>query len=351
MSARESTMAPSPGATMPAFLLDRYAKGATLRRADVPVPEVGEHDVLVRIHAAGVNVLDAKLRSGEFKLILPYRLPLVLGHDLAGTVVRVGAAVTAFRPGDAVYARPADHRIGTFAHYIAVHQDDVAPKPATLSMTEAAALPLVALTAWQALVERAGLQRGQKVFIQAGSGGVGSFAIQLARHLGATVATTASAANADWLKSLGADIVIDYRREDFSAVLSDYDVVLHSQDAATLAKSLGVLKPGGKLVSISGPPDTAFARAIGASWPVRQVTRLLSLGTRRRAARLGVDYSFLFMHASGSQLRQIGSLVDAGILRPVVERVYPFDETNAALAHVEAGHARGKVVIGMDGGT
>jgi len=333
--------------TMKAFVLDRYRKGAALRAVDMPLPDVGDRDVLVRIHATGLNVLDAKLRSGEFKLILPYQLPLVLGHDLAGVVVRVGAQVRDFKAGDEVYARPADGRIGTFAEYIAVDERDVAPKPATLDMAQAAALPLVALTAWQALVEKADLQRGQKVFIQAGSGGVGSIAIQLARHLGATVATTASTANSGWVRELGADVVIDYRKDDFAAVLRDYDVVLHSQDTDTLRKSLRILKPGGKLISISGPPDPAFARAIGAPWYVRLVVRLLSSGVRRTARRLGVDFSFLFMRADGQQLRRIGTLVDAGILRPIVDRVMPFDDANAALAYVEAGHAKAKVVLTM----
>ena len=332
---------------MRAFVAERYQRGAPLRPVELPLPEVGEKEVLVRVQAAGVNVLDAKLRNGEFKLILPYPLPLVLGHDLAGVVVRVGAQVRDFKVGDAVYGRVADGRIGTFAEYIAVHDSDLAPMPATLEMTQAAALPLVALTAWQALVERGDVQRGQKVFIQAGSGGVGTIAIQLARHLGATVATTASAANSEWLKSLGADVVIDYRKDDFAAVLRDYDLVLHSQDTATLHKSLGILKPGGKLISISGPPDPAFARAIGAPWYMRLVVRLLSAGVRRKAEKLGVDFSFLFMRASGQHLRRITSLVDAGIVRPVIDRVMPFDATNEALAYVAAGHAKGKVVVRM----
>ena len=332
---------------MQAYVIDRYGKGVPLRLAEQPVPEPGDSEVLVRVHAAGVNVLDAKLRSGEFKLILPYRLPLTLGHDLAGVVVKVGSGGRGVRPGDEGYARPADGRIGTFAEYLAVNENDLAPRPATVTPQEAAALPLVALTAWQALVERADLQRGQKVFIQAGSGGLGSIAIQLARHLGATVATTASAANSDWLKSLGADIVIDYRNEDFAAVLRDYDVVLHSQDAATLHKSLRILKPGGKLISISGPPDPAFARSIGAPWYVRLAVRLLSARVRRTARRHGVDFSFLFMRADGAQLRRIATLVDAGAIRPVVDRVLPFASAADALAYVETGRAKGKVVLSV----
>jgi NADPH:quinone reductase-like Zn-dependent oxidoreductase len=201
------------------------------------------------------------------------------------------------------------------------------------------------LTAWQALVGKSGLRKGQKVFIQAGSGGVGTFAIQLAKHLGATVATTTSAANAALVKGLGADIVIDYRTQDFADVLRDYDVVLHSQDGTALAKSLRVLKPGGKLVSISGPPDPQFGEDIGASWLVKLVMRLTSARTRRTAKRLGVDYSFLFMNANGSQLREIAGLFDSGAVRPVVDRIFPFEQTPEALAYVESGRAKGKVVV------
>jgi len=213
--------------------------------------------------------------------------------------------VQQFKAGDAVIARPRDHRIGTFAEFIAVDQADLALKPARLSMEEAASIPLVGLTAWQALVEIGKVKPGAKVFIQAGSGGVGTVAIQLARHLGATVATTASAANAELVRSLGADVVIDYRTQDFEQVLSGYDLVLHSQDATALAKSLKVLKPGGRLISISGPPDVAFARALKLNLFLRFVMRMLSRGVRNKAKARGVGYSFLFMRADGRQLADI----------------------------------------------
>ena len=244
---------------MKAFTIDRYKSKDGGRIVDMPQPEVGDNDVLVQIHAAGVNLLDAKIADGEFKIFLPYRFPLVLGNDVAGVVVEVGARVRRFKPGDEVYARPDKDRIGTFAEFIAMNEADVAIKPTHLSMEEAASIPLVGLTAWQALVEMANLKPGQKVFIQAGTGGVGTFAIQLAKHLGATVATTASAANFELVKALGADILIDYKTQDFETMLHGYDVVLHSQDSKTLDKSLRVLKPGGTLISISGPPDPAFA--------------------------------------------------------------------------------------------
>ncbi|MGA8545157.1 MAG: NADP-dependent oxidoreductase [Mycobacterium sp.] len=333
---------------MRAFAIDRYKSKDGGRFRDTPKPTVGDEDVLVQVHAAGVNLLDAKIASGEFKLMLPYRFPLILGNDVAGVVVQVGPGVRGFKPGDEVYARPDKDRIGTFAEFIAMHERDVAIKPAELSMEEAAGIPLVGLTAWQALVEMADLQPGQKVFIQAGTGGVGTFAIQLAKHLGATVATTASSANFELVKSLGADVMIDYKKEDFETMLHGYDVVLHSQDSKTLDKSLRVLKPGGTLISISGPPDPAFADEIGLPWYVKQIIRILSFGARRKAKRLKVGFRFLFMRANGAQLSQITSLIDQGVIRPVMDRVFPFDQTKDAVEYVEGGRAQGKVVVKVE---
>ena len=330
---------------MKAFIVDRYGKTGGVRIGEMPDPELREDEVLVRVHAAGVNLLDSKVRDGEFKLILPYRLPLILGHDVAGVVVKVGPRVQQFKPGDEVYARPDDFRIGTFAEFVPVKEASLALKPKGLTMEEAASIPLVGLTAWQALVEKANLKKGQKVFLQAGSGGVGTFAIQLAKHLGATVATTTSTANVALVKSLGADVVIDYKTQDFEKVLRDYDVVLNSQDGKTLEKSLRVLKGGGKLISISGPPDPEFGREIAAPGFVKLVMRLLSSGVRRKAQGLGIGYSFLFMKANGIQLRLITRLIEGGAIRPVIDKVFAFESVNEAMAYVEAGRAKGKVVV------
>ena len=330
---------------MKAFTISRYSKTDALELTDVSVPIVLDNDVLVEIHAASVNLLDSKIKSGEFKLFLPYKFPLILGHDVAGVVVKVGANVHRFRVGDAVYARPADHRVGTFAEFIAIHENDVARKPNNISMKEAASIPLVGLTAWQALVEKAKLKKGQKVFIQAGSGGVGTFAIQLAKHLGATVATTASAANADWLRGLGADVVIDYKTQDFETLLSGYDLVLNSQDTKTLHKSLSTLKAGGQLISISGPPDAQFASDAGLPWLLKGVMGLLSYKIRKEAQQRQIAYAFLFMKAQGKQLEKITELIESGAIAPVVDKVFPFDQTNQALAYVESGRAKGKVII------
>lgn len=330
---------------MKAFILDAYKKKSAMRLGDVSEPSVGADDVLVEVHATGLNQLDVKLRNGEFKLVLPYKPPFVLGHDVAGVVVRVGSNVRRIKLGDEVYARPRDGRIGTFAEFIAIDEADVALKPKNLTMEEAASIPLVGLTAWQVLVDRAQLQEGQRVLIHAGSGGVGTFAIQLAKHLGATVATTVSAASAELVRSLGADVVVDYRTQSFERELSGYDVALNSLDATTLEKSLETLKPGGKLISISGPPDPAFAKKQGLNWVMRQVLRLLSFGIRRKAKARQVDYSFLLMRANGEELGRITALIEDGVIRPVIDRVFPFEATNDAMAYIETGRAKGKVVI------
>ena len=329
---------------MKAFLIDRYGKNAG-RIGEISEPSLGVHDVLIQVHASSVNLLDSKIRKGEFKLILPYSLPLTLGNDLAGVVVRVGSGVKRFKPGDEVYARPPEERIGTFAEMIAVNENALALKPANISMAEAASIPLVSLTAWQVLVETAHLKKGQKVLIHAGAGGVGTLAIQLAKHLGAFVATTTSTPNVEWVKALGADVVIDYKQQNFESVLNDYDVVLNSLGADVLEKSLKVLKPGGQLISISGPPTAQFAQERGAPWVIQQVMRLLSFGIRRKARKHGISYAFVFMQAHGAQLQEITKLVESGALRPVIDRTYALDSTAEALRYIEQGRSKGKVVI------
>ena len=331
---------------MKAWVVTKYKQ--PLELADLPEPSVEDHDVLVDIHAAAVNLLDVKVQAGEYKAILPYKAPFVLGHDLAGTVTAGGSDVTRFTVGDEVYGRPRDGRVGTFAQRLAVHEDDLAHRPGTISTAEAASVPLVALTAWQALVERANVQPGQKVLIHAGSGGVGTHAIQLAKHLGATVATTTGTTNMRWVKELGADVVIDYKTQRFDQELSGYDVVLDSQGGDTLTRSLTVLKPGGLAIGIAGPPDPAFAAQLGKRVPLLPVMALLSLKTRRAAKRLGVRYSFLFMRADGAQLGQIAALIEAGTLRPVIDRTFPFDQTPDALTYVQAGRSKGKVLITIE---
>lgn len=329
---------------MKAFFIERYGKHSG-RFAELPDPQVRPNDLLVQVHATSVNLLDSKIRKGEFKLILPYSFPLVLGNDLAGVVVRTGAGVRHFKPGDEVYARPPQERIGTFAELICVKEDSLALKPKNISMEEAASIPLVALTAWQVLVETARVKKGQKVLIHAGSGGVGTIAIQLAKHLGAFVATTTSTSNVQWVKELGADVVIDYKQQSFESELHDYDVVLNSLGADVLDKSLKVLKPGGQLISISGPPTPLFADEQKLSWGLKQIMRLLSYGIRRKARQFDVSYAFVFMQANGAQLREISTLIESGAIKPVIDRSFPFESAAEALSYVEQGRSKGKVVI------
>ncbi|HEV8198870.1 MAG TPA: NADP-dependent oxidoreductase [Candidatus Polarisedimenticolia bacterium] len=330
---------------MKAFVVQTYGANG-LRPAQVAEPTVGPRDVLVRVSAASINPLDKMVRNGEFRQLLKYRIPFVLGHDLAGIVTRVGREVRDYKVGDEVYSRPRDLRIGAFADYIAVDVADIALKPQSLTMEDSAALPLVALAAWQALVELAHITPGQKVLIHAGAGGLGSTVIQLARHMGAYVATTANGKDAEKLRGLGAHEVIDYTRTHFSESPPDYDVVLDSLGGDNIAKSLKVLKPGGLAISVVGPPDVAFAVQIGRPL-LKPLMAFLSRKVRAQARHLGVRYAFLFMRAHGAQLKTLAALYDAGALRPVLDRTFPFDETLAAMAYVEQGRAKGKTVVTM----
>ena len=331
---------------MKAFVVEKYGKDG-VRAADVPEPTMGPRDVLVRVHAASINPLDKMVRNGEFTQLLKYKTPFVLGHDLAGVVARIGSEVRSFKAGDEVYARPRDLRIGTFAEAIAVDQDDVALKPASLTMAEAAAVPLVSLAAWQALVDVAQVQPGHKVLVHAGAGGLGSTVIQVARHLGAHVATTAREDEAERARALGADEVIDYSTTDFADVLSGYDVVIDSLGGDNLTRSLTVLKPGGLAISVVGPPDSAFATQLGQPL-LKPVMAVLSRKVRAQARKLGVRYSFFFMHADGAQLATLAPLYDSGVLKPVLDRTFGFDRTLDALAYVEQGKANGKIVVTLD---
>lgn len=327
---------------MKAFVVTDYGPDG-LSVADVADPTVGDSDVLIEVRAASINPLDKMVRNGDFKQLLSYRPPFVLGHDVAGVVTQVGSAVTGFKVGDEVYSRPRDLRIGTFAESIAVDQADVALKPTTLSFAEAGAVPLVALAAWQALVDVAQVKPGQRVLVHAGAGGLGSTVIQVATHLRAHVATTASTKDLDRVRRFGADEVVDYTQQDFSEVLSGYDVVLDSLGGENLDKSLAVLKPGGLAISVVGPPDAHFAAQLGK--PVlKPVLTLMSRKVRAKAKKLGVRYSFFFMKANGDQLKQLAGLYDNGVLKPVLDRTFAFDDTLDAIAYVEQGKANGKIV-------
>jgi len=330
---------------MKAAYITRYGKIDDVQINEQPKPSLTENAVLVKVHAASINPLDLRVLEGEFKAILPVSFPFILGNDFAGTVVEVGSNVTQFKVGDEVYAKTDLN--GAFAEYTVVQQPSLTLKPQNISMEQAAALPLVSLTSWQALVEIAKVKAGQKVLIHAGSGGVGSIAIQLAKSLGATVATTTSAKNSSWVKELGADIIIDYKTMNFEQELKDYDVVLDTQGGKTLEKSLNVLKRGGRLISISGPPDHAFAEAINPNWFLKCVIPMLSWSIRHKAKKRGITYTFLFMQPNGQQLSKITELVEAGKIKPVVDQTYGFVQIKEALQYVNAGRSKGKVVLNI----
>ncbi|PTV57816.1 NADP-dependent oxidoreductase [Acinetobacter seifertii] len=330
---------------MKAAYISHYGNIDNVQFDEQTKPSVTEDTVLVKVHAASINPLDLRVLEGEFKAILPVKFPFILGNDFAGTIVEVGSKVTQFKVGDEVYAKTDLN--GAFAEYTLVEESSLSLKPKNLSMGSSASLPLVSLTAWQALVEIAKIQPGQKVLIHAGSGGVGTIAIQLAKHLGATVATTTSGKNFRWVRELGADIVIDYKTTDFENEIKDFDLVLDTQGGKILEKSLNVLKRGGRVISISGPPDHAFAEAINANWFLKFIIPLLSWSIRNKAKKRGVTYSFLFMKPNGHQLSQISELVEAGKIKPVVDTEYAFSQINEALQYVNTGRTKGKVVVNI----
>ena len=330
---------------MKAAFIRRYGGNAVVELGELPAPQAGPGELLVEVHAASVNPVDFKIRDGMLKMILPFGFPLILGNDLSGVVKAVGAGVTRFRPGDAVFARMDKRRIGAFAEFAVVAEADAAAKPANLSHVEAAAVPLAGLTAWQALFEIGGLKAGQKVLIHAGSGGVGTFAIQLARHAGATVATTVGARNAELARNLGANVVIDYKSQRFEDVVSGQDLVFDTQAGDIQHRSFAVLKRGGVLVSIAGKPDGRLVREFGLNPLLGVLLDFLSRKSLRLAKRHGVRYEYLFMHPSGEQLAQIGRLLADGSVRTVIDKVFPLEQVREALAYSEAGHATGKVVV------
>jgi NADPH:quinone reductase-like Zn-dependent oxidoreductase len=330
---------------MRAAVIHRYGKNDQIQIEEIAKPQPLQNDLLVSVRAASVNPVDFKIRAGALKQIVPYRLPLVLGNDLSGVVVSVGASVSRFKVGDEVFARLDKDRIGAYAEFALIRETAAAHKPANLSHVEAASIPLVGLTAWQALIDIAKLSAGQSVLIHAGSGGVGTFAIQLAKHLGATVATTVGARNSDLVKALGADQIIDYKSQRFDELVKDVDVVFDTQGGETLERSFRVVKRGGIVVTVGGVPDAKFAKAWGLNPFLVLALGFLTRRITRAAARRGAKFEYLFMHADGAELGEIAKLLDAGVIGPVIDRTFPLASIRDALAYAEAGRTVGKVVV------
>jgi NADPH:quinone reductase-like Zn-dependent oxidoreductase len=336
------------GSSMRALVLTRYGGPGVAELREVPAPEPGPGEVRIDVKAAGLNPVDFKTREGKLRVINRYALPIVFGCELSGVVASVGSGVTRFRAGDEVFARVAKDRLGAFAETACVHEDLVAKKPASLDFAHAAAVPLAALTALQALRDELAIQRGTRLFISGGAGGVGTFALQLAKYFGATVATTASPGGRALVERLGADVVVDYTTQDFTKVLTDYDATFDLVGGDTLKGAFSVLHRGGKVVSIAGVPEPTTAtkdmhRGVG----LALLFWVVSLALRLRAWRAGASYRYLFMHPSGKDLEFLATLIEARKLEVVVDRVVPFAQIAEAFAYLEKGRAKGKVVVTM----
>jgi alcohol dehydrogenase len=330
---------------MRAFVLGGYgAVTDNVRLAEIADPVAGPGEVLIEIHAASLNPIDFKLVHGALKRVSNYQLPRPIGFDASGVVLAVGAGAVKFKPGDVVYARASRDTIGSFAEQIALPEKFVALKPAAISHAAAASLPLVGLTTLQGF-ERAGARAGQRILIHAGSGGVGTFAVQYADHLGLHVTSTTSSKNADFVKSLGADRVIAYDRENYLEQGGDYDIVYDTLGGAFTIDAFKLVKRGGTVISLSGPPDRDFARREGKGWLVRIAVWLMGRKVYAAAERAGAEYCWFLTESSGDQLREIAALVDRGAIKPVIDREFAFEQLPEALSYLEAGRARGKVVL------
>ena len=294
--------------------------------ADVPTPGLAPDSVLIEVHAASLNPIDNIVRAGHLKDMIPLTFPHVTGYDVSGIITAIGADVTGFNVGDAVFARAHQEDAGALAEVARVKASALALKPANISHAEAASIPLTGLTAWQALMDKAALKAGQKVLIHAGSGGVGTLAIQIAKELGAYVATTVSARNADLVTSLGADLVIDYKAQDFTDIIGDYDVVFDMSGGDVMQNSFKVLKKGGHLVSIKGQDTDGLAE------------------------KYGVSFDWFFMEPNGAQLTKLAEMITKGTLKPVIDSTFAFADAAKAYDKLSEGHAVGKIVIDMKRG-
>jgi len=333
---------------MKAVVLTRYGKTEdVVELREISDPIVGARDVLIAVHAASVNPIDFKIQLGNLKQIRKLNFPCVMGFDVSGVVMAVGGEVRRFKVGDAVFSRVSSDRMGTFAELVASDEQFVALKPGNISHQEAAALPLVALTTWQALFDRAQLKAGQKVLIHAGAGGIGTQAIQIAKQAGAFVATTTSTGNVELVKSLGADLVIDYKKQEFDAVVKGYDVVFETLGGDNQRRSFSVLKPGGMLVSVVGMPKPEWARKQGLPFFMPWILKWLNRENDALARKYQVSWDLVLMEPNGQQLAEIGKLVSDGKLKPIIDRVFPLAETKQALLYSQSGRAKGKIVISV----
>lgn len=301
-------------------------------------PTVLALDVLIETHAASINPIDKSIVLGNLQALLPIPLPSSIAYDLSGVVVEVGEEVTDFEVGDFVYSRVPQEQMGTLSEFVSVNSSVVCKKPENVSFEEAASLPLAGLTAFQSL-EYAAIKEGDKVLIHAGSGGVGSFAIQYAKSKGAFVYTTTSTTNVAWVKELGADRVIDYKIEDYKAIVKDVDIVLDTLGNEYSEGAFEVIKKGGKVVSVVGPLDEESAKMFG------MMDYKIPQGLAEKQLKYEATYKFIFMHPNGEHLNVIKDLVEQELIKPILDKVYPFSESIKALQHLETGRAKGKIVV------
>ncbi|WHI47092.1 NADP-dependent oxidoreductase [Microbulbifer sp. VAAF005] len=333
---------------MKALKMTRYGDIDTcleLQSAEIPIPQPGE--VLVRVHAASVNPVDNMVLRGELKSVRKEVFPAGVGRDVSGEVVAVGKNVAGYSVGDQVFARVGEDHVGTIAEYLTIDTSHLAAKPENLSHFEAAGIPLVGLTSYQSLIKVAGLKSGEKVLIHAGSGGVGSMAIQLAKSVGAYVVTTTSTANVDWVKGLGADLVIDYKKEDYLQLLSDMDVVFDTLGGQYTLDAFKVLKTGGRVISVKGALDPQTAEELGLSWLLRKILALKSRKLMKAARAKSGLYRMVIMEANGGQLSKLGNLYRENVLFPVIDQVYSLERSKEAFAYLASGRAKGKVIISV----
>ncbi len=326
---------------MRSIVVQRYGGPEGLAMIDAPAPACGPKDVRITVKAASLNPLDFKIREGKVKLVLDVKPPIALGCDVAGVVAEVGADASGFAVGDEVYARLEKNRMGGFADEVCADAAVVAKKPTTISFSEAASIPLAALTSLQALREVAKLQAGQRVLIHAGAGGVGTLAIQIAKIMGLHVTATTSGKNADFVRGLGADAIVDYTKNE--PLPTELDAVYDTLGTTELA-SIAAVKRGGTVVGIGGLPDGPFAKQ-WLPWFARPAIWMMTGKRRRAAAKAGVHFEYLFMRPDGAQLVELASWIDAGKLRPVIHATYPFDQYAEAFAELERGRARGKITL------
>lgn len=337
---------------MKAFILSGYGGPEKSLLSDVAKPQHGKSDLLIKVAAASLNPVDFKIREGKLKAISALAFPVVQGNELSGVVEACGADVTGFQPGDQIVARVEKERLGAFAEYVCIDASVAAHAPKNIPLSDAAALPLAALTALQALRGELAVGPGKHILITGGAGGVGTLAIQIAKHLGATVTTTASPRGEKLVRDMGADHVIDYTTTKLASVTTRFDGVFDLIGGDTLKDCFAITKPGSTVVSVSGVPEPVTAsKDLQRGFKLRALFWIASFGLRRAAAKHHVRYRFLFMHASGTDLRELVSFVEAGTLKLIIDKRFPFDDIMGAMAYLEAGRAKGKVIVEMENPT